>query len=115
MPLIEKYANENNRVVTGVTADFGMGPDGGARGGLILEQSLVGNVTPSREKFSYYPMGLVTATFQWTAPQIVVIRDDNGTTIDSHWSENTTWIVGYQVTIWADTGEIKAQGTMCVR
>ncbi|MCW3983792.1 MAG: hypothetical protein NWE96_07330 [Candidatus Bathyarchaeota archaeon] len=111
-PIIQQYAAENNRVITSIKAQLGMGPDDGSRGGLTLPQVIVLNLTASEKhnKFSYYPVWVIDATFQWEYPKPVYEYDENGTIIGGHFQEGATWIFGYTVTIWADTGEIKSHG-----
>jgi len=50
-------------------------------------------------------------TFQWVHPQPVYTYDENGTITGSQYPDDATWICGYHIAVWADTGEIKSQGT----
>jgi flagellar basal body-associated protein FliL len=112
-PIIQQYAAENNRVITNLTIQLAKASDDGSRGGLTLQQVLALNLTASEahNKFSYYPVWVIDATFQWEQPQIVGEYDANGTIIGGHFPADATWIFGYNVAIWADTGEIKSQGS----
>jgi hypothetical protein len=111
-PIIQQYATENNRVITGINANLAKGSDEGSRGGLTLQQVIALNLTASgaHNKFSYYPIWVIDATFQWEHPQPVYTYDENGTITGGHYPDDATWICGYNVAIWADTGEIKSHG-----
>jgi|GEM_PF-3332578 len=112
VPLIQKYATENNRTVTNIiiSSQIEMMADlEGKRGGPTLEQILSsGNLTSSeaRSKFVYYPVWTVDATFQWEMPQPVPIYNGDGNVIGSRWPSNATWINGFDVIIWADNGQV---------
>ena len=92
MPIIEKYAEENNRTITNITATLALSRDDGTRGGPTFEEVFAMDLPPgkSHDQYWYFPAWTVRATF------------------DSFTNENLQyWIVGYTVTIWADTGLIK--------
>jgi len=114
-PIIRQYAAENNRFITNLTIQLAKASDDGSRGGLTVQQVLALNLTSSEahNKFSYYPVWAIDATFQWEQPQIVDEYDANGTIISSHFPADATWVVGYNVAIWADTGEIMYRGPVC--
>ena len=79
-----------------------------------MSQVLAENLTPSEayNQFSYYPVWIVTATFQWTNPiNNSPVIEVNGTIIaGGKLPSNATWINGYDVTIWAGTGQIADSG-----
>ncbi len=103
LPIIQKYATENSRTIINVTASWGMMADMGKRGGPTLQQAIQGD----HNTFWYYPAWLVTANFQFTMPQLVdVTCDSNGTISGGHYPSDATWIYGYEVDVWADTGQI---------
>jgi hypothetical protein len=116
-PIIEQYVAENNRVITNLTIQLAKASDDGSRGGLTLQQVLALNLSAfeAHNKFSYYPVWVIDATFQWNEPQHLDTYDENGNIIGGHYPADATWVVGYNVAIWADTGEIKSQGSQCVR
>jgi hypothetical protein len=113
-PIIEQYAQANNRTIISINATFypSVRDLGGVRGGLSLEEILAKNlpVSEAQKLFSSYPEWCVSALFQWTKPQSIPDYDENGTLTGGHWPSDATWVFGYTVLIWADTGEIYGSG-----
>jgi hypothetical protein len=98
VPLIEKYANENGRTITEVKATFNsdlrdlMGFRGGPSLGELLEN-------PNLQAQSY-PKWLIIAAF---AKLDIEYNPQSGGEASSN---PQYWIDGFEVSIWADTGEV---------
>lgn len=109
MPIIDNYTLENNRTITSVNESLSMMADDGFRGGPSVGAVLQKNLSPleSHNLFDYYPVWIVTATFEWTMPQLTnVTIDENGSPHGGTYADNATWIYGYDVIIWADNGQV---------
>ena len=117
MPIIEKYAKENNRTITNVTAQWEMSQYDGLSDGLTIPQVLAENLTHSQsfKKYSFYPVWTVVANFITTDHQIIPIYADNGFIIDYHWPSDSARVNGYEVTIWADNGQIASNHIQACR
>ncbi|GEM_PF-2879129 len=104
MPVIDKFAAENNLTLISVTSEFSNREDDqGLRGGAVLLQLLHENLSVAEihARLSVYPVWDVAAHFNTvTVYRTIVDPDGNsqlvaGRTID-----------GYSISIWADTSQI---------
>ncbi|MCW3999951.1 MAG: hypothetical protein NWE93_06910 [Candidatus Bathyarchaeota archaeon] len=102
VPIIEQYAKDNNRIITNITisdsikmlTDFS-----GLRGGASFDQIISWEASPSDMRS--FPAWTVVASFQWENPS---------TNIGSKDLTAQSWIYGFDVSIWADTGQIASSG-----
>jgi hypothetical protein len=105
MPLIEQYAEEHNRTIINVTATLALSADDGDRGGPTFEEVFALDLPPGQkhDQYWYFPAWTVRATFDSR------FNNDNWTDESGLTHKDTQyWIVGYTVTIWADTEHIKS-------
>ncbi len=113
MPVIEKYASENNRTITSVTASLNEIQDfEGSRGGHSLgEVTQNPNLSPASSSilFPCFPVWHVEVHFidiNYVNYRTVPLTDNTTCTL----AEKTNFPTGLLVSVWADTGTLGTIG-----
>jgi len=97
MPIIEKYCQDNNRVIVSINASLAIMADyTGTRGGPTFPEVMEKNLPPAEahSQYNYYPVWSVIASFE-SLPS-------------SSYGNLQYWIDGMTVIIWADTGQVSS-------
>ena len=92
MPIIDKYAQENNRTITSVDASLGQ---------TSTMSDITGHFANPSHPMASNPSWLINAQFA-TIGDPNSIRLPNGTNP----TNDQYWITGYQVSLWANNGQV---------